>query len=255
MSTVYENLADELDKRASWLADRSRVSDAILMQRAAKKFRLVAQSTVTKEALEFWLTEIEACNWRMWNGSKETYFWKIQKGVDAIRLALSASEAKAGEPVSTAAQIVQIINDLRGEEGDSVTILCENPDGPNAIECNGGWTNWKDKRFEGLTILDALAAAYIECIQMRAALDYGKKWATSAAPTPPQVDCEAVARNEDAILRLVHKHFNEKDAKVLMRTVWKDSIDVDYLNLSAKNFISDVLSLLAPTAPAQEGEH
>ncbi len=50
---------------------------------------------------------------------------------------------------------------LRQDEGSSVTILCDNPDGPpnNAIECCGDWTGWKDTRFEGATLLECLTKA------------------------------------------------------------------------------------------------
>ncbi len=48
---------------------------------------------------------------------------------------------------------------LRSEEGDSVTVLCDNPDGPNAIDCCGDWTGYEDKRFEGVSTLDALNRA------------------------------------------------------------------------------------------------
>lgn len=53
---------------------------------------------------------------------------------------------------------------LRADEGDSVTLLCDNldpasPDQNNAIECNGGWTDWKDRRFQGETLGAAVQAA------------------------------------------------------------------------------------------------
>lgn len=55
-----------------------------------------------------------------------------------------------------------MINALRRDEGDSVTLLCDNPEGPpnNAIECNGGWTDWTDRRFVGETLRAAILAAY-----------------------------------------------------------------------------------------------
>lgn len=63
-------------------------------------------------------------------------------------------------------ELIRLINLLRSEEGDSVTILCDNPDfnlgANNAVECNGSWTDWKDQRFEGESLLDALSAAMIE---------------------------------------------------------------------------------------------
>lgn len=55
-----------------------------------------------------------------------------------------------------------IINTLRMDEGNSIDILCDNPDGPpnNAVECNGDWTEWETQRFEGDTLLTALEAAF-----------------------------------------------------------------------------------------------
>lgn len=56
---------------------------------------------------------------------------------------------------------IALIHELRREEGHSVTILCDNPEGPpnNAVEVCGDWTDWQDRRFEGQTLLDALKAA------------------------------------------------------------------------------------------------
>lgn len=63
-------------------------------------------------------------------------------------------------------ELIRLIDLLRSQEGDSVTILCDNPDfnmgANNAVECNGDWTGWKDQRFEGESLLDALSAAMIE---------------------------------------------------------------------------------------------
>lgn len=60
--------------------------------------------------------------------------------------------------------IVECINILRYEEGDSVTILCDNPDPAraednNAIECVGDWTFWRTQRYSGRTLLEALQKA------------------------------------------------------------------------------------------------
>ncbi|AYJ87628.1 hypothetical protein D3Y57_19015 [Sphingomonas paeninsulae] len=54
-----------------------------------------------------------------------------------------------------------MVNRLRDEEADTVTILCDNPEGPpnNAVECSGFWTGFADRRFEGATIAEALAVA------------------------------------------------------------------------------------------------
>lgn len=53
------------------------------------------------------------------------------------------------------------ISRLRDEEADSVTVLCDNPDGPpnNAVKCCGFWTGFAERRFEGETILEALSRA------------------------------------------------------------------------------------------------
>lgn len=93
-------------------------------------------------------------------------------------------EDQMQDDLSVAYWTKAFIDVLREDEGDSVTILCENPDGPNAVECNGHWTNWEDKRFEGETVLDALAAAHNECIQLRAAISAGQKWWFGPDATP-----------------------------------------------------------------------
>jgi hypothetical protein len=67
--------------------------------------------------------------------------------------------------------IRKYIDFLRADEGDSVTLLCDNPDfngQPDcAIECKGYWTNWKDRRYTGDTLVAALELAYFECRQWR----------------------------------------------------------------------------------------
>jgi len=58
--------------------------------------------------------------------------------------------------------MLKVINELREDEGSSVTILCDNPDfeGPaNAVVCCGEWTKWKEARFSGETLDQALADA------------------------------------------------------------------------------------------------
>lgn len=49
----------------------------------------------------------------------------------------------------TDAQYIAALEFLRAHEGDSVTLLCDNPDGPPdyAIECCGDWTGWAERRF------------------------------------------------------------------------------------------------------------
>lgn len=61
------------------------------------------------------------------------------------------------------ANIVAMINELRAEEGSSVTIVCDNPDfndlPDRAVDCSGEWTNGSEERFGGDTLAQALAAA------------------------------------------------------------------------------------------------
>ncbi len=89
----------------------------------------------------------------------------------------TAENIDIANDIVTSLSIVDLIDALRAEEGDSVTILCDNPDAgsANAVECNGYWTNWKDRRFEGKSVLEALSAAYIEYVQYNAALAHGRE--------------------------------------------------------------------------------
>lgn len=62
---------------------------------------------------------------------------------------------------ATAERLVSLVDTLRADEGDSVMLLCDNPEGPpnNAVICNGGWTDYCDRRFDGETLIAALQAA------------------------------------------------------------------------------------------------
>jgi hypothetical protein len=64
-----------------------------------------------------------------------------------------------------------LIEALRADEGSSVVLLCDNPDfngmPNNAIEVNGAWTDWKDVRFMGDTILDCLEQAHTEMLRVK----------------------------------------------------------------------------------------
>lgn len=58
-------------------------------------------------------------------------------------------------------ETIRAIEILRRREGDSVEILCDNPEGDpnNAIVCCGEWTSWIDKRFGGESLLRCLELA------------------------------------------------------------------------------------------------
>lgn len=55
-----------------------------------------------------------------------------------------------------------LVDALRAPEGDSVTLLCDNPEGPPnaAVECCGDWTGYNTERFDGEDIMSALDAAH-----------------------------------------------------------------------------------------------
>ncbi len=58
-----------------------------------------------------------------------------------------------------------LVEALREAEGNTVTLVCDNPDfngQPNClVECCGDWTNYETHRFPGDTMMDALKAAYL----------------------------------------------------------------------------------------------
>lgn len=59
----------------------------------------------------------------------------------------------------------RIVEQLRAAEGNSVRIICDNPDfnsQPNCIVwCCGDWTDWHDEQFAGATIDEALGNAVV----------------------------------------------------------------------------------------------
>ena len=88
---------------------------------------------------------------------------------DRLRAQLSAPAdgKQAGEAVAwREVEMMRLIDFLRSQEGDEVTICCDNPDfngQPNcAVICNGDWTGWEDRRFAADTVLDALSMAATE---------------------------------------------------------------------------------------------
>lgn len=84
----------------------------------------------------------------------------------AVAKVALATPPAAQPQTSRETEIVRLINELRANEGNSVTIPCDNPDfngQPNcAVICNGDWTDWQDKRFAADTLLDALSMAFVE---------------------------------------------------------------------------------------------
>lgn len=58
----------------------------------------------------------------------------------------------------------EMVETLTNDEGDAINILSENPMGVGpdnfAVDANGAWTGWEDRRFLGKTRYDALKAAH-----------------------------------------------------------------------------------------------
>lgn len=77
---------------------------------------------------------------------------------------------RAKEPVNLAEHpdhaAMRYIEQLRAGEGDSVTVLCDDPEAEStaarlAVECVGAWTQWEPRRFYGESVLQCLAKAAV----------------------------------------------------------------------------------------------
>jgi hypothetical protein len=108
------------------------------------------------------------------------------------------------------------INRLRDEEADSVTVLCDNPEGPpnNAVECCGFWTGFADRRFEGSTIREALTAAV-------AAKDEASK-----VGYPPMSRPDAGDEDVERVARAIRVEINRQDG-------WSGSINEEEIARAA----------------------
>lgn len=78
--------------------------------------------------------------------------------------ALRAGYLEHVDRIRTAVATCAAIEWLRSCEGDTVQILCDNPDPDGrddqaAVICCGGWTNYQDERFNGDSVLAALDRA------------------------------------------------------------------------------------------------
>ncbi|HCQ53588.1 hypothetical protein [Brevundimonas diminuta] len=76
-------------------------------------------------------------------------------------IAVATDPRVGGHPAPDALRAIEM---LRASEGDSVTILCNNPEATDlddamAVVCCGPWTDWKDRRFYGRDVSDALSKA------------------------------------------------------------------------------------------------
>jgi hypothetical protein len=77
-------------------------------------------------------------------------------------------EVALSPPVDPIAEdLAKTIETLRAEEGDSITILCDDPEATTgkdrmAVECIGNWTNWRTKRYYGDSVNECLRNAAMD---------------------------------------------------------------------------------------------
>lgn len=86
-----------------------------------------------------------------------------KEAIGAIRLAVRSMRPVMSQQEMDA-NCMKMIHALRAEEGDAITIICDNPDfdGPGAaVEWAGEATGWVNRRFTGDTFYEALHAAFM----------------------------------------------------------------------------------------------
>lgn len=73
--------------------------------------------------------------------------------------------------------IIDPLNRLREDEGNTVTFLCPNPDfnglPDEAIEIIADWTNWVSWRFSGNTLAECLQSAELAYLQFKRQVNNG----------------------------------------------------------------------------------
>lgn len=70
---------------------------------------------------------------------------------------VSPFEAQVSKPTE-----LEMINELRANEGAELILYCDNPNfkgNNNAIAIIDDWTDWKEKRYEGETLIECLQKA------------------------------------------------------------------------------------------------
>ena len=164
-------------------------------------------------------------------------------------------------PTGDAEALVATINYLRADEGDVVTLVCDNPDfngqPNNAVDCCGGWTDWKDLRFTGDSLFAAVSAAA------------GAKAVETCAPAPflpreadqgsfPQ---EAVIPSEGAAKRLTNypDYINDPEglerirAGLLEVQEWHD-LPGAIVNCNSLARLLDTIEMLRAKVASREAE-
>jgi len=152
--------------RESYLSRRdnslAKADEAIAEVRAALR-----QPSALEQALRQW--KCPSC------GGSRTYLNRTKGGEERISCKVCtdglhpiASAALTGQPSALdsgdGGEVGAAIEALRADEGDSVTICCDDPEAVDAsrrmaIDCVGAWTDWRERRFYGPSVAACLAAA------------------------------------------------------------------------------------------------
>lgn len=147
---------------------------------------------------------------------------------------MTATQAPTPGPLSgNHTALVATINYLRADEGDTVSLLCDNPDfsgqPSNAVECNGGWTDWTDKRFNGDSLFAALNNAAL-----------AKAVATKTlAPTAPVEASGSVGLAASEIGAHIAKRDAEYEAALADLTIKPDASSLEEFGRSIFGALSD----------------
>lgn len=99
-------------------------------------------------------------------GEKETLHFFLANIIARYEHAICTIFASRIAALKEQADLYACLDLLRGEEGDSVLLVCDNPDPldesqNHVVVCFGGWTNWLDKRFQGRTQKEAITNAVV----------------------------------------------------------------------------------------------
>ncbi|MFN7128244.1 MAG: hypothetical protein ACK4OJ_04190 [Brevundimonas sp.] len=90
--------------------------------------------------------------------------WILYSVSESAAIGLLALSDEACDRALSALRIQRLIEALRTDEGDCVTIAADDPEATDAddrmaVDCNGAWTDWNDRRFKGATVLQCLTKA------------------------------------------------------------------------------------------------
>ena len=151
---------------------------------------------------------------------------------------------------------VRYIEQLRADEGDAVTILCDNPEAETNVQrlsvvCNGYWTGFHDRRYSGESVLQCLSKAVTERETGLITNDGLMPGPAALVTQPPSATGEVGAR--DAWDRAFQDMKREIDATGITWGVadWDDIRD--FLTLKVKPLSADN-ARMAEALAAREAE-